>query len=252
MVFSEKKYETLERFQEKYQLAQDDVRYVVDNKHLKISIRLRSLYYVEKLTCKNREPLKGKDEGFLEGFVGIYPEDVWTILKEGCTELKRFTSMEQDGPIFRLADKLPQQPIIANREDLVVLKEHEEEFKNTLKINESTFKTRNSEPIIFEVSGDYLEVIMRGREFLLGDIQGKIIKQLHEAYLQDKPWVSGKTLTHEAGSENEKLHAIFSNEFVREALIRSNGNGRYRLNLPLSYRNQLLEAKLKKSHPNSD
>ena len=66
-------------------------------------------------------------------------------------------------------------------------------------------------PVNIEHTADYREVRFRGDLYLFGEIQGKVIRRLHEASKTDNPWVSGKTVLRHSGSGDSasKLANLF-------------------------------------------
>jgi hypothetical protein len=70
-------------------------------------------------------------------------------------------------------------------------------------------------------------------EYHLGDVQARVIEQLHDASQSHQPWVHGKTLIYESGSEAARLRDLFKNKRTWNGLIISNERDCYRLNVPL-------------------
>jgi len=77
----------------------------------------------------------------------------------------------------------------------------------------------------------YEHVSYRGREFRFGPIQSKVIRLLHEAARNGTPWVKGKWLLGEAGSQQTKIHDLFKSQPDWTALVESDRKGSYRLRL---------------------
>lgn len=86
-------------------------------------------------------------------------------------------------------------------------------------------------PTNIEHTADYREVRFRGDLYLFGEIQGKVIRRLHEASKTDNPWVSGKTVLKYSGSGDSasKLANLFRRHEAWQKLVLSNGRGEYRL-----------------------
>lgn len=86
-------------------------------------------------------------------------------------------------------------------------------------------------PVNIEHTADYREVRFKGDLYLFGEIQGKVIRRLHEASKTDNPWVSGKTVLRYSGSGDSasKLANLFRRHEAWQKLVLSNGRGEYRL-----------------------
>ena len=82
---------------------------------------------------------------------------------------------------------------------------------------------------------DYSWVMIRGQTLQLGPIQASVVSQLHVAARSPMPWRYGKQLLQDAKSSSLKLSDLFKRQVEpswRE-LIKSDGRGRYRLDLEL-------------------
>jgi hypothetical protein len=227
MLFPMKKYERLGRLQRLWQVPQEDVYYAVENGLLKTSIWL-PLRYVERGAIKNRKFIYEAHE-HLEGFVGIRPEDSRIIFNKGRAKLRMFNSVTDERHL-RLAYEPPQPSISVRISDLIVLQKHREEFETAYEV---TAKPKSCKPSnIFQPSPDYRYIRMNGEEFHLGDVQARVIEQLHDASQSHQPWVHGKTLIYESGSQAIRLRDLFKNRRTWRGLIISNERGYYRLNAP--------------------
>ena len=69
------------------------------------------------------------------------------------------------------------------------------------------------------------------RDYHFGDVQAKILEMLHDASRSRNPWVHGKTLIYESGSQAIRLRDIFKHKHDWRNIIISNDRGYYRLNI---------------------
>ena len=82
----------------------------------------------------------------------------------------------------------------------------------------------------FMHTADYSEVTLNGESyFFTGFVQREVVRLLHEAVNNDRPWQSGKAVLHEAGSTNAKMINLFRDHPCWGTLIESNRRGLYRL-----------------------
>jgi hypothetical protein len=81
----------------------------------------------------------------------------------------------------------------------------------------------------FEYYNDFTKISVSGKWYHLGFIQAKIIKQLYIASFTNSPWICGKTLLYNAGSESQRLRDLFKSQNYWQELIISDYKGNYRL-----------------------
>lgn len=86
----------------------------------------------------------------------------------------------------------------------------------------------------FITANNYRHITINGCEFILGDIQANIVKQLHKAAFSENPWLYGKTMLNIAGSRSIRLRDIFKSKRKWEELILSDKRGYYCLNVQRS------------------
>lgn len=250
-MFPDKKYERLGYLQKRWQVSQEDIYYAVENGILKTSIWL-PLRCVERGVLKDRKFVFENHE-FLDGFVGLRPQDTRAIFSHGRAKLRTFTSIEECTHILRICYEPPQPSLSVSINDLLVLQKDKEAFEAAYNLDNLTQPEAPSledkkfiMSDIFRASEDYRHVILREKDYYFGDIQAKIIEMLYDAALSRNPWVHGKTLLYESGSTAERIRDIFkkkrkkkdsSDEDSRDwrDVIVSNERGLYRLNVPLLY-----------------
>lgn len=233
MSLPEKKYDRLISLQRRWNIAQEDVFYAIENGLLNTCIWL-PLRYVERGAIRNRKFIYECHE-HQEGFVGVRPEDCRRICSHGRAKLRIFTSICEDGHILRLAYEPPQPAIFVRMDDLVVLKQDQKKFEQCYDIEANPLEILPQEKsdTAFSASGDYRYIQAEGKEYHLGDVQARVIEQLHDASQSHQPWVHGKTLIYESGSHAVRLRDLFKNRRTWRGLIISNERGYYRLNVPL-------------------
>jgi hypothetical protein len=80
----------------------------------------------------------------------------------------------------------------------------------------------------FRHDDDYRIVYLHGIKFSFGELQGKVLKHLHEAVLDGEPWQDGKVVLELAGSTQMRMGDLFGKKKDWKALIESDGR-RWRL-----------------------
>lgn len=235
MLFPEKKYQRLHDVKRQWGLKQEDLYYAIENGLLRTSIWL-PMRSMEIGIIKGGNFIYEMQE-HVEGFVGLRSQDCHAIFSQGQTNLRIFKSINQDKNILRLAYEPPQPDISVRITDLLILKEHKEQFEknyNVAKIKKD--ETYKPEPDInFIASDNYKHVIMDEVEFHFGDVQAKIIEMLHDAALSRNPWIHGKTLISSTNSRAARMRDVFKKKKIWDHLLISDRRGSYRLNFPLRY-----------------
>jgi hypothetical protein len=232
MAFPAKDYDRLRSLQKKWKISQDDMFYAIENGILRTCVWL-PLRYVERFAVKGNKFIFEKFETQC-GYVGVRPEDCRRICSTGCAKLREFNSITQENNFLRLPFEPPQPAINVRIQDLVVLQADIERFEEQYGIVISNVMELRPEKKTggFVASEDYRYVKLDELEFHFGDIQARIIQLLHDASLSHKPWVHGKTLIFESGSNAVRVRDLFKTQKHWRELVISN-RGYYRLNVPL-------------------
>lgn len=245
MAFPTKDYNKLEGLQKIWGVSQEDMFYTVENALLRTCVWL-PLRYMERGIMKDKKFIYEAHEP-KEGFVGVRPEDCRRICSTGRAKLNIFNSICDDGYILRLAYEPPQPAIYVRISDLVVLQEDRKKFEESYDIAESNVMDLHpdkNEPR-FIVSKDYRYIKLDGIEYHFGDVQARVIAQLHDAAQSHTQWVHSKTLLYESGSNAVCLRDLFKSNKNWVDVILSNKRGYYRLNVPLEMSDPLIENIIK-------
>ncbi|MDE2104066.1 MAG: hypothetical protein KGL39_42910 [Patescibacteria group bacterium] len=81
-------------------------------------------------------------------------------------------------------------------------------------------------------SADFASVDWFGTHFDFTPLQGRVIRQLWDAWESDTPGLRGETLVTGAGSPNTEMHRVFEGHPAWNSLITSPRKGIYRLAEP--------------------
>ena len=233
MVFPEKAYDRLYSMWERWGISQEDVYYAIENDILRVCVWL-PLRYVERGVIRDNKFIFEEYE-HEEGFIAVRPEEFRLICSTGSAKLRIFRSIKVEGHILRLAMEPPQPSVSVRIHDLVVLREDRLKFEkiyDVKQIETPAFPAVSGIDHGFAYSNDYRHVSMDGHAFHLGDVQARVVAQLHEAACSRKPWVHGKILLYGSGSKATRMRDIFKHKQEWNRLIASNERGYYRLNLP--------------------
>lgn len=230
MALPEKTYDRLHSLWKRWELPQEDVYYAVENGLLRVCVWV-PLRFMERGVIKNKKFIYEEHQPE-EGFVGVRPEDFHRICSTGCAKLRIFRSTKKAGHILRMAYEPPQPAVSVRIHDLVVLREDRLAFEETYGVKDiGTSQHNKTAKQEFCSSPDYHTITINGEEFHLGDVQARVVEQLHDALQSRTQWVHGKTLIYGANSKAIRLRDIFKSKRDWNKIITSNGRGYYRLNV---------------------
>jgi hypothetical protein len=234
MAIPERAYDRLQNLWRRLGLSQEDIYYAIENDQLRTSVWM-PMRFMERGVIKDGKFVFVRHE-CREGFIGVRPQDFHRICSTGRAKLRIFRSVKQEDHILRLAYEPPQPGITVRIHDLVVLQEDRKRFEKNYDLpqdnNTLHFPVKPGVEGNFRYSNDYRHITLNGHEYRLGDVQARIIEQLHDAARSRQPWVHGKTLIYESGSQALRVRDIFKHQRKWRELIKSDDRGYYRLNIP--------------------
>lgn len=234
MAIPERAYDRLQNLWRRLGLSQEDIYYAIENDQLRTSVWM-PMRFMERGVIKDGKFVFVRHE-CREGFIGVRPQDFHRICSTGRAKLRIFRSVRQEDHILRLAYEPPQPGITVRIHDLVVLQDDRKRFEQNYDLphddNTLHFPVKPGVEGNFRYSNDYRHITLNGHEYRLGDVQARIIEQLHDAARSRQPWIHGKTLIYESGSQALRVRDIFKHQRKWRELIKSDDRGYYRLNIP--------------------
>ncbi len=170
-----------------------------------------------------------KEDTVVEGYVAMSSSDYRRILQKGKACVRSFSN---DDGLYCLRWGHPDVTI--RMEDLVILASEKMKIDQYLKQQAGAdhvigmLKPEEPEkPTTFDKT--FTHVHFKGRDFVFGVKQAKMVKALYEAAQSGHPWVTGPDLLDLAESESFKLKNVFARQKYWRELITSDGRGGYRL-----------------------
>lgn len=244
MPLKKQKYFRLEVIEQGWDITHDEVMYAVENGMLPVCVWL-PMCFVER----------GKHQGdefyvlshdHCEGLVRLRPKDCHMLFQRGTITLSHFLAVyEADYTDIRIAVEPPQPPLEVCERDLLVTNKHRYQFEeehdvrcsDTLPLfdapKQAIQPTRSTNgrtrPERFQHSNQYRHVVCCENDFHLGNIQAKVVERLHTATQDGEPWVYGKVILHDVGSQCQRMRDVFKSQPQWRNLIESDGKGHYRL-----------------------
>ncbi len=233
----EKQYTRLEALLGRWKLSRDDVFYAIENGLLHCCVWLQPRY----MECGSKENgcFHAKRQQRKDGLVLVRPEDCHAIFQNDEVLAHSFIPIENPNDLLRITHEPPQPYICLRLQHLLVMQDEQKRFERTYHIRcrgKSYKKSKHSrkchrpKPTI-QVFNNYKEVLVDDSTYHFGQVQADIVKQLHDASKSSDPWVHGKTLLNNSGSQAMRFQDVFKNKKGWRDIIESDGRGHYRLKL---------------------
>ena len=236
-------YFRLNTLLQRWGMDEDRLHHYIETGKLSCCIFLRDSWmnYGKLRLQRNGERAFQTEEKFcVRGLVGLLPEDCQWIFRDGKTKVSLFYSIKS--PDYYLQLKGDNGGRSVKGKDIVILRDELMRFEkeNALLAGPKQLAVDLTQSVIpishaagrkdtFTHSPDYRIVVFDGETHRFGDIQAKIVKQLHEASKTDNIWLNGKEAVHEAGGASVYMRDAFRRHKSWRKIIKSDGKGRYRL-----------------------
>lgn len=223
----EKAYFTLEEVAERWQLPNRDLVYLAENGLLRLSVRLFQIW-LEFGTIEGFEPGRWEripyDHHCFTGLQDLLNRDAFRVFREGCAEVFYFHAPDHEYVHIRE----PSAALIVHPADLVIRREE----RDRVEAKHGLVRAGGESKPTFQQFNDYHEVYCGGHAYRFGAIQAAIVKRLHVAAKDGRPWCLGKLLLNAVGSASMRMSDVFKSQPHWRRLILSDRRGNYRLNLP--------------------
>lgn len=231
MVFHhiQKDYLTLEEVAAACDVGLEDLRYFgeegkleICTRHIPVKVAIENILDKEPYT---NDPKLGREIlQCLEEPQELHPTDIYQVFanRPGKTVIRRLKTR----PVMSLV-KVIDPPIEIGFDDLVIKREEKERFAFTYLKKSASFQN----PLVI-ISPDFRNFMLYNHEYFFGEKQSKVIKYLHQKYIEGDPWVHSKKLLDIADAHSWRLHNLFSHSKEWRNVIKSSKNGYYMINLP--------------------
>ncbi len=165
-----------------------------------------------------------------EGYVGLKPQDCRKIFRCKKYPTTNFIDLERNG--FEIAILPQYRDAVICVDDLRVKKEEVMRFENTYDIScmaEADSKVVKFDPNKLYVNHSKAEYFYHGAPINLGPVQANIVAQLAVAKSSGNPWIHGKILLGNSGSQSMRMRDVFRTNKNWRELIEANKRGYYRI-----------------------
>jgi hypothetical protein len=223
MSLIEKEYFTLPEVMERWGLPLRDIVYSAENGQLRVSVRVFGLaiergYFEEdpdgtwfRVPCEQTR---------FDGILDLLARDAFVLFRDGEVGVGSFQA--ESGQYI---DTMDLEPFLVREADLVISRAERDRFEQSLRLSSPSSTTAG----LLRHTDDYREVRLGEQVFHLGPIQAGVVKHLHAAAIDGRPWCAGKAVLAAAGSQSMRLADVFKSQSRWRRLIQSNGRGQYRL-----------------------
>jgi hypothetical protein len=228
MSLIDKAYFTLEEIEERWRLPHRDVVYLAENGLLKLSVRL---FHVHLEWGAFEEMADGgwarvpTDQRWFSGLQELSEHDAFRLFRDGEVAVDQFATSEEHHYCHL---REPTDTLTIRVCDVVVQRQERDRVEQQHGLAGATKPAVTS---IFRQVNEYGEVHVAGRVFNFGQVQSRVVKQLHRAAITGDPWCSGKALLAVAGSSSTRVSDLFKSQRDWRQLMESDRRGNYRLRL---------------------
>ncbi len=229
MAFPIRDYLRLEEVSERWSVSQEDILDCAMRDILNLSVFICNtpLIYGEYKVGSDGRPFPvHADRIRYSGLQKLTIDDLFRIRQAGETQVATFKPFNGYQYVLIGEDALPLHFRI---NDIVVDSPECQRFEEEYGLSPANDDQRKP----FNHENEFRIVTLEGCTWHLGDTQARVIAELYKAATQtDNPWLHGKRLLQEAGSNAFRMRDLFSSQPNWQKLITSNQRGYYRLNLP--------------------
>lgn len=228
MPLPHKDYYALTEVEQRWGMRRLDSAYFAENGRIELAIRTHELDVIAGTAAHPKAPWGRSTERTWrhDGLLPLRPGDLSAILRRGYYVVSEFKAE----PGRFLAVCPPSTPVRVEPVDLLITDSEVVRFEEEVGLSPGSSEPRQNRQL--QHTADFSEVIVNGRPFRFRGVQAAIVRHLHDSAAQGKPWVSGKQLLRDAGSQSTRLLDVFKRHPNWRDLIESDGCGAYCLKLP--------------------
>ena len=220
---------TLNEMKACWQVKSEDMRQWLMNGILSAHVWLpvMSVFQVdEQLAGNSRKHIKTIRHW--EGHVPVSRHSCYRLFRCERIYMREFTCADHRES-FCLPDTADDLSVSLG--DLVILRDERVRFEAEHRVGmPSPDQANESKHSIQGFDPTFKTLRYAGCDYVFGDMQSTILRQLYEAAQTDTPWCSGKRLLADAGSRSFSLSNIFKRNPIWRKIILSDGRGAYRIN----------------------
>lgn len=226
MVHIEKLYFDLEEIAQRWRVRTQDLAYMAENDELKVSVRLYTVRLEEGIyepdTRDGQLHRIPFDQSWFSGLQDLTPCDAHKVFRYGEARVAQF-----DAPGDAYVEIIePSEAVAVQLRQLLIRREERDRIERDRK---PLRRPVPDEPQNLKHARDYRHVQLGELSLTLGQVQARIVRQLHKAGPAGDGWCSGKAVLADAGSASKRMQDVFKSQPRWRELIESDRHGHYRL-----------------------
>jgi ribosome modulation factor len=228
MPLIDKTYFTLHEIQVRWDLPRRDLIYLAENGLLMLSARVYGVQLEHGLQEHDNDGRRfniPEERVWFQGLQDLLPREFHALFQHGQLTVHWFATPE--GRYCHLLE--PSDGVLVLAEALVVRREERDRLERERGLGPTG---RSKQPVFFQRQ-NFREVVLGDETFQLGPKQAQVVRLLYEAASREVPWCPGQELLDAVQSSCSRLSDLFKTKREWRCLIRSDGRGRYRLNVTL-------------------
>jgi hypothetical protein len=228
MSLIDKTYFTLDEIQSRWEVPRRDLVYLAENGLLALSVRVYGVqleHGLQEHEADGRVSSLPEERLWFQGLQDLLPRDLHQLFVSGHATVHWFAAP----PPHYCHVLQPDDGVLVRPEALVVRREERDRLERERGLGPAG---RSQQPVFFQRQ-DFREVVLGDETFQLGPKQAQVVRLLYEAASREVPWRPGQELLDAVQSSCSRLSDLFKTKREWRCLIRSDGRGRYRLNVIL-------------------
>lgn len=224
MVPLEKWYFTIDEIAERWKLHRSDLAYMAEMDELRLSVRVDDIL-VERGILEAEEGVTARiryERSVYNGLQELTARDASRVFRKGSAEVRDF-HVAAPGEYIGIVP--PSAPVRVKPKHLFVRRAE----RNRIETKNGHPAQPIAEGLGFLHTPDYRYVRKGEALMMLGVVQSRAIRILHQAAGEEIPWRSGKTILGEAGATSLRMADVFKSQPDWKTFIESDERGNYRL-----------------------
>ncbi len=222
----DKAYYALDEVVNRFNVTLADIEYYAEQETLEICVRFAEVLVnaeqLKRLTIQQDNTFTiRKNKLFITKPQPLIRDDACTLFRRKRAVISSFKRDDQ----IKSIQSIDKPDILIKFSDMVIQQQELSNFSDKAPFFIADFNGA------FKHKNNYQKIICNGIEFSFGEIQAQVIRQLYYASKTNNPWVNGKILLKNAGSDTERFHSIFRRHPKWRKLIYSDKKGNYCLNI---------------------
>lgn len=227
-------FHSLADLRSRWATSLSDLRHWLTAGYLKAHVWLPVMSVYKMLgAVETAGPTAGADLCHWEGYVPLSQHSCYRLFRQGRVCLRQFTC-EQSGARYSLPETA--EPFVVSVDEIVILEEECADFEAAYGLRKQSEETARALASDCQTgsgrffSDSSFKIIRKDEDqYILGNMQAAILRELYQCAQDGEPWQSGKLLLRKVGSQSFTLSNVFKRNPIWRELVLSDGRGGYRI-----------------------